>query len=133
MAGFFSLFDGNTTVDLGNNYSATIRKYLSEDDFSAASDALTPGKRIAASGLESGVDTTSYNRILVLRSLVSWTLDDEQGNILPITIDVLRKIPHVTFKVLLDAVNKNNEESGESPQEQATFPNENEGSAAGSK
>lgn len=121
-------FAGTKTVDLGFGHSAVIKEYLTEEDFSAATDALLVNKKLGNKGVESNVDTTGYQRILVLRSLVSWTLDDANGP-MAITLDNLKRLPIAAFRKLSDAVNLSNGE--DSPEDQARFRDDGEGSAAG--
>lgn len=131
MSGFLALFDGKETVDLGNGYACTIRKFLSEDDFAAAADALVPVKKLAPNGIEGAVDTKGYSRVLVLRALVSWTLDDENGNMLPITLDTIKRLPQVVFAKILAAVQNNNTEDEGSAATQREFRGANDSSDQG--
>lgn len=73
-----------------------------------------------------GINTARYNRILVLRSLEDWNIEDERGNKLPINEVNLSKLPNHIFRTILNRVLEINRESDavRSPQAEAEFRDE---------
>jgi hypothetical protein len=126
-ASFTSLYDANEDVDLGNGFSVTLRKYLSEDDFQAASGALVKNRRFREAGAETEItgdfDALAYNRVLVERALVSWNLTTDNpkpdGEPIPIPLSDYRSgrynLPQPVFRLVLKRVLELNEEAEPNP------------------
>jgi hypothetical protein len=113
MPGFLSLYDKTETLDLGDGFSCVFRKYLSEGDFAAASDALLANKtyqEAATATVTAKVNTGAYHRSLVVAALVSWNLTDENSNVMPINEATLKALPNVVFRKMLNKVMELNNE-----------------------
>lgn len=134
-ASFTSLYDANEDVDLGNGFTITLRKYLNEDDFRAASAAFLRNRkyREADGGTEitGDVDAFAYNRTLVERAIVSWNLtrDNPKGGdpvLIPLseyqsdeTGHAEYNLPQPVFRQVLQRVLELNEEAEAKPKTKA--------------
>ncbi len=109
-----SFYDGTVTVDLDNGCNAVIRKFLSEKDFRVAQAALLSNRQYTEAGqgasVTARIDTSAFNRSLVLSALVSWNLTDERDRALKIDDKALSELPNIAFRKLLDKVLELNKE-----------------------
>jgi hypothetical protein len=128
-ASFTSLYDATEDVDLGNGFSATVRKFLSEADFRAASASLVKNRKYREAGISTEVtgdfDPFAYNRTLVERALVSWNITKDNpnpaGEPLPIPIDDYKQgrydLPQPAFRLILERVLTLNNEADKTPED----------------
>jgi hypothetical protein len=88
------------TVQLSGGYTATVQKLSKLQQDRANSYLLmdarqhmeaTPGEaaRIVTDG---ALDNAGYTTSLLLAGIVEWNLDDEAGNVLPMTRDVIENV-----------------------------------------
>lgn len=88
------------TVAISGGYKVTIQKLSKAAQDKASSYLLidarqhmeaTPGEaaRIVTDG---ALDNSGYTSALLLGGIVDWTLDDEAGNILPMTRDTIENV-----------------------------------------
>jgi hypothetical protein len=125
---FTSLYDATEEIDLGDGFSVVVRRYLSEDDFTAAGRALVSKRQYRESGNTSEItgefDAFAYNRTLVERALISWNLTRDNpnpdGEPLPILVSEYKarkyNLPQPVFRTVLQRVLELNKES-EAPEE----------------
>ena len=141
MAGFLALFDEQRTITVERGdvkREVVIRRYLSQKDFNAAQEALLPTRLLSAetnktSRITSRVDSGGYNQTLLLKAIVSWTIDDASGSILPIDADSLQKLPQVIFRQILEEVLKDNNEEEDSAEAQTKFRSGSDAGDSGSE
>jgi hypothetical protein len=126
---FTSLYDAQDELDLGNGFSVVLRKYLTEEDFTAASRALVKNRKYREAGNTAEVtgefDPSAYNRTLVEHALVSWNLTkDNPANAddpLPIPLTDYKtgkyNLPQPVFRDILARVLELNNEADTTPEE----------------
>jgi hypothetical protein len=141
--GFLSDYQDVTTVyfDDDNKWWAKVRKHLRRGDFKAAQVALiSPEMRFvdddkgeSKQDTRGRVDTGSYQNELVARALVEWNLTDEEGVLLPLAPDEMKRVsvdllPEPVFEKILNAIEgaakKKKDEGAED-----TFPKNGSGRA----
>lgn len=117
--GFLDLYTGTITVDLGNDYKVEIKKFLSNEDYTAANKALMTSPILEAGGVKAAVDINAYNNVLVLRAIESWNLTDNSDSVMPVNADSIAKLPQSVFVQILQSIEDQNKER--SPAEQGQF------------
>lgn len=124
MPGFLSQYTDIERIDLGGGYWVDIKKYLTSADASAAQRALTRPKVRSKIGeksseLEGDTDIAAYHEEMVLRSVVEWNLDDENGKVLPMNRETYRKLPQAVVNKLVQRIGELQGEGGERSSEEA--------------
>jgi hypothetical protein len=148
---FTSIYDENVDIDVGDGFTITVKKYLSDRDFEAAAAALVRNRKYKESGVSTEItgdfDAFAYNRTLVERALVAWTLtkdnpNDPAGEPVAIPIEDWKRgrftLPQPVFRQVLVRVLELNNEADQTPEERlksakadADFRAEDTGSTTG--
>lgn len=122
MAGFLSDYNKTRRVPIGRperGYWAEIREVLSVGDKEEADRALARA-HVGDGGVQMEMDTVGYRQLMVLRSIIAWNLDNEDGTIWPITLESIKRLPDLEFNSLHAVIDKLNAPPSKS--EQAQFP-----------
>ncbi len=135
--GFLSLFDATERVVVaegqdkdGNTvpYWVDLKKFLNNEDFTAASEALLQQQQLTANAGENAegrvsarVNTNAYQQILLFRAIKEWNLTDSNDAPIPVRLETVRKLPQPVFALLLEHVTANNNPAQESREEQRSF------------
>lgn len=77
-------YDGTETIDLGSGYWVKVKKALTQDEKGHVDDLLGGKQRVDVAGKRqfAEINYTGSRTEMVVCSLDSWNLDDEDGNIL---------------------------------------------------
>jgi hypothetical protein len=77
-------YDGTETINVGAGYWVKVKKALSQDDKGRVDDLLGGKQRVdvGSKSTFAEMDYTASRVEMVVRSLDSWNLDDENGDIL---------------------------------------------------
>jgi hypothetical protein len=123
--GFLSLFDGVERVEVAEGYYVTLKKYLSNDDYTAAQNALLTSRQLVSGGgaadkISAKIDTAGYQQTLLFHAIEAWNLTDVNDVALPLNIDSVKRLPQPTFLLLYGRVTANNKEK-ETAAEQTSF------------
>jgi hypothetical protein len=123
--GFLSLFDETESIEVAPGYSVVLKKYLSNDDYTAAQNALLTSRQLVSGGgaadkISAKIDTAGYQQTLLFHAIESWNLTDKQDAALPLSIDSVKRLPQPTFLKLYARVTANSNEK-ETAAEQTSF------------
>lgn len=119
--GYVAEYSGTDTISLTNpKYEVTLRQCLSRTQLAQAEALLTQAVVDMNGNGSVKPDVTRYRDMMVFFSIVSWNLDDEAGNPIPVTPTTVGVLSGPDFDLVwerVDALNK-----GMNPAEQQRFP-----------
>jgi hypothetical protein len=119
--GFLSVYEGTNRVviDEERNYWVELSKHVSQGAKEDAERALS--KVVMTGGVAVPTpDIARYRQLMIVASVRSWNLDDDNGAVWPIDLKHVQMIPSEIFDDLWKAVEGENKER--TPQEQRQFP-----------
>lgn len=104
--------------DPEGKYWVDVKNFLTQGAQEKAEAALL--KTTSVNGeLVSNPDIAAYRKQLVAAAIDDWNLDDENGQIWPINLQSVGRLPISVFNTIFNAINKDN--GKRTPEEQATF------------
>lgn len=117
--GFLSAYSGvvRIVIDTDRGYWIDLKKHLSQGDREASEKALAQNMVVTNGKTSVTPDYTAWRERLILASIAAWNLDDDSGNVWPITLDNLRLLPGDIYDQLWTEVDKmNSSRKGEEQQ-----------------
>lgn len=126
--GFLSAYSTTTKVMIGDEqrgYWVELKDCLSQGDKEKAEQALTTGQLTPGQDIRMVMDVARYRQLMVLASIKSWNLDDENGQVWPIDLEHVQAIPGNEFDRLWSTVDKSNAPA--SSAERKRFPDGSSG------
>lgn len=109
--GFLSAYSGTQKVTVGDparGYWVEIREYVSQGDKTKAEQVLQGRQRVNGSDVVMDMDVAGYRQLMVLASIVSWNLDDDNGRVWPINLQSVRQLPGPEFDRIWKVVDELN-------------------------
>lgn len=130
---FLSAYSATRKVPIGpadSGYWVELREHLSKGSTEEAERALTSGQVVPGQDFAMSIDTARYRQLMLLAAIVSWNLDDDDGNggaiVWPLTLDSVKRLPGSEFDRLWKVVDDFN--APDSPEERRRFPDAGAGS-----
>jgi hypothetical protein len=121
--GFLSAYTGSVRIKVGppdTDYWVDLKKYITQGAQESAEAALA--KVVIKDGeTQPAPDVAKYRKLMVLAAIDDWNLDDDNGQILPINLQSVQKLPMPVFDQLWLQTQKNNSETERSSDEQLDF------------
>lgn len=120
--GYVAVFSGTDKLVLPSSpqYYVLLRKCLSRAQLKQAESLLTQAVIDMQGNGSVKPDVAGYRNAMVLFSLADWNLDDENGNVLPITPATVDMLAGPDFDAVWNRVDELN--SDMEPEDQARFP-----------
>ena len=109
--GFLSAYSGTQKVTIGDptrGYWVEIREYVSQGDKTKAEQVLQGRQRVNGSDVVMDMDVAGYRQLMVLASIVSWNLDDDNGRVWPVNLQSVRQLPGPEFDRIWKVVDELN-------------------------
>ena len=122
--GFMSAYDGTHRIVIPHpdgDYWVELKKHLTHGAAERSVAALQ-GLEVVDGKARSKADVYRHQMERVLASIVSWNLDDDNGQVWPINQQSLRRLPDAVFDLLFEAVDRSNAPEGKA--ERTRFPDE---------
>jgi len=126
--GFLSAYSGTQKVTVGDparGYWVEIREYVSQGDKTKAEQVLQGRQRVNGSDVVMDMDVAGYRQLMVVASIVSWNLDDDNGRVWPINLQSVRQLPGPEFDRIWKVVDELNAPA--SSGERRQFPDSRDG------
>lgn len=109
--GFLSAYSKTQKVTIGDpsrGYWVELREYVSQGDKTRAEQVLQGRQHVNGSDIIMDMDVASYRQLMVLASISDWNLDDEAGQVWPINLQSVKRLPGPEFDRLWSIVDKLN-------------------------
>lgn len=121
--GFLSAYSSTRRVDIGDparGYWVELREVLSQGAKEKAEQALMGRQHVNGGDVVVNMDVARYRQLMVLASIKDWNLDDDNGQVWPLNLQSVQRLPGVVFDQLWSIVDGSNEPRGAAEQRQ--FP-----------
>ena len=118
---FLSAYSGTTTVYIGDQergYWVQLKDHINQGDREDSERALAKMSMVNGNSVLTP-DVPLFRQRLLLASIAAWNLDDENGNVWPLTIRSIQQLPNVVFDQLWEIVDNGVKER--SPEEMRQF------------
>lgn len=109
--GFLSAYSDTRRVTLGDparGYWVEIRDYISQGAKTEAERALQGRQRVNGGDVIMDMDVARYRQLMVLASIVTWNLDDDNGHVWPVNLQSVQRLPGPEFDKLWTIVDELN-------------------------
>lgn len=121
---FLSAYSGVVRVVIhkegDKEYWVDLKKYLTQGGQETAEAAMNRVEVVNNSPVVRP-DVAKYRKLMVLAAIDDWNVDDDNGQIWPINLQNVSRLPLPVFNQLWLQVNENNSEAERSKEEQLDF------------
>lgn len=127
--GFLSAYSNTRKIPVGdpaNGYWVELKECLNQGEKEKAEKALVSGKmKPGQKDAEMSMDIPNFRALMLLGSVKSWNLDDDNGQIWAIDLEHIKMLPTPIFDQLWELVDDMNKPA--SSEEKKTFRDESVG------
>lgn len=109
--GFLSAYDGVKRIPVGDpdrGYWVELREVLSQGARQKAEQELMGRQQINAGDVLMKMNVVGYRQSMLLASIKDWNLDDDSGQIWPLNLQSIQRLPGPVFDDLWAIVDKSN-------------------------
>lgn len=117
--GFLSAYSGVRRVPIGDTYWVDLKEHLLQRDKEKGDRALQH-MQVVEGKPQINPDVVEFRQQLVLASVHDWNLDEDNGQIWPINMQNVKRLPSAVFDELWAVIDKTNEPR--TTAEQRQFP-----------
>jgi hypothetical protein len=103
--GFLSAYDGVKRVDLGRGYWVDLVLHISQGSKEAAERAASKVK-VSRGMTDVEPDVVAFRQLMILGHIKEWNLDDDNGQVWPINITSVKRLPGDVFEEIWVVVNE---------------------------
>lgn len=124
--GFLSAYGDTQTISVGHGYWIEIREHISVASKERAEKILS-NTRVVDGGkdgrrIDLQMNTPGYRQQMFFESVVSWNLDDDNGEVWPISLENIRRLPGDVFDTVWKVIDDLSAPRG--AEESRQFPSE---------
>lgn len=109
--GFLSAYEGTTKVSVGDptrGYWVELREVLSQGARQRAEQELMGRQQVSGSDVMMKMDVVGYRQMMLLASIKDWNLDEDNGQVWPINLKSIQRLPGPIFDQLWSIIDASN-------------------------